>query len=268
MIEMSPIARSGFTFVATVRAMVAATIRIASTVKPNGRPRLVGPSPARASLTANQAPNTNTSHTIPTMAPGPPPARLKKRSFQCCSSPTRRSAVTARVMIAGTSTSSRVVGRTESGMAPPSNDLANGRGVGPEYTAAVQSRRGSRAGRSGDVPGPAGDELHRLARVGQGRRSQLQTVAVEGHEAGLLLAFPVREQARLDAVRDRPLHRVDLEPSEPGVVAVEGAADLGGRARLQVVGGEARAAALGELEGHVAGGPAGEAAHQVAAPGM
>jgi hypothetical protein len=70
----------------------------AANVRPNARPRLSGPDPARVSFHPNQAPNTGTSHTIPTSEGlnGLSP-RLNRIGDQRCSSPTRRSNVTASV---------------------------------------------------------------------------------------------------------------------------------------------------------------------------
>src|SRR6266851_756550 len=50
-------------------------------------------------------PKTGTSQAMPTMAPPPPAAGLKRAFDQCISSPVRRSSVTARVISAGTRTS-------------------------------------------------------------------------------------------------------------------------------------------------------------------
>src|SRR5574341_797813 len=76
---------------------------IDANVRPRARPRLPGPDPARVSFHPNQAPNTGTSHTIPTSEGlhGLSP-RLNRVGDQPCNSPTRRSNVTASVITAGT----------------------------------------------------------------------------------------------------------------------------------------------------------------------
>src|SRR5574342_361511 len=76
---------------------------IEANVRPKARPRLPGPDPVRVSFHPNQAPNTGTSHTIPTSEGlnGLSP-RLNKVGDQPCNSPTRRSNVTASVITAGT----------------------------------------------------------------------------------------------------------------------------------------------------------------------
>src|SRR5215471_6201718 len=50
-----------------------------------------------------------TSHEIPTTAPPPPAAGLKSATGQCCSSPTRRNRVTARLIRKGTKISFEIV---------------------------------------------------------------------------------------------------------------------------------------------------------------
>src|SRR3990172_2768164 len=76
---------------------------IDANVRPKARPRLPGPDPARVSFHPNQAPNTGTSHTIPTSegVNGLSP-RLNRAGDQPCNSPTRRNNVTASVITAGT----------------------------------------------------------------------------------------------------------------------------------------------------------------------
>src|SRR5215471_4459457 len=50
-----------------------------------------------------------TSHEIPTTAPPPPAAGLKSATGQCCSSPTRRNRVTARLIRKGTKISFEIL---------------------------------------------------------------------------------------------------------------------------------------------------------------
>src|SRR5512144_1870265 len=79
------------------------TTASAANVSPKARPRLPGPDPVRVSFHPSQAPNTGTSHTIPTSEwlNGLSP-RLNRAGDQPCNSPTRRSNVTASVITAGT----------------------------------------------------------------------------------------------------------------------------------------------------------------------
>src|SRR2546427_9450273 len=72
---------------------------------------------------------------MPTRAAPPPPARLNNRGDHCCSSPTRRSTVTARVMIAGRAWWDQ----TCQAWAPPSERPERGRGDGREYSLAFRA---------------------------------------------------------------------------------------------------------------------------------
>src|SRR5262249_30678832 len=81
-------------------------------VTPSIRPVRAGPSPDRDSRSANQIPNTGTSHAMPTSAPAPPASVLNRPGAQPFRSPTRRRIVTPSVTRLGTAISRSTPGRS------------------------------------------------------------------------------------------------------------------------------------------------------------
>src|SRR5262245_29246149 len=185
--------------------MAGAATRAASVIA-TPRPTLGWGTPACLSFSANQMPNSGTSHAMPTTARPPPASRLKKRGDHWSISPARRSAVTASVMTAGTAISGQTAG--------PSSGVLEGMDHRLEQAATVRAtqlplRRPLRMGHEPDHVARRVADARDRARAAVGVRVVLERAApgrVAEHDLPFALQpvqLRVGEVEVALAVRDR-----------------------------------------------------------------